>query len=55
MLKEENTLLATELKTTKERTAGEGEEAPSDKPTGEVSQVNEVNLSSQKPDMASNE
>ena len=55
MLKEENTLLATELKTTKERTAGEGEEAPSDKPTGEVSQVNEVNLSCQKPVMASNE
>ena len=30
MLKEENNALSTELKTTKERTAGEGEESPVD-------------------------
>ncbi|XP_074662499.1 uncharacterized protein LOC141915024 isoform X10 [Tubulanus polymorphus] len=35
-VKEENTLLATQLQTTKERQSGEGQEAPSNQPTGAV-------------------
>lgn len=41
-LKEENITLASELKTVKERTAGEGQEAPSKQPVGEALQKSPV-------------
>ena len=45
-VKEENTLLSSQLKETKERTSGEGEEAPGANVNGEVAAQMKVDQSS---------